>query len=608
MQRRYLEALHDWWDPASEFHVEGANPVSPAYGGRAVEHDLLTVWTWDARPYPLFPYATEIWSDGPNWEFGHWLNGRMGVATLDRLAATIADDYGIGFLDASALEGIVGGYVLDRPMSARDALEPLMRAFAFDAVESGGALRLTHRGGAAVAAIGPDDLTITGSEEPLERRRTQEGELPARVAVRYLDTATDHRPAAVGARRTGAVAGGDMVLDLPAAVDRGIAQKAAEVVLQDAWTGRETAAFALPPSRMALEPGDTVLLDGGGGARAMLLTEIAAGLERRVEARAVDRRDYRAGRGPAREGVVRATPATGAPLVAVIEAPALPGVGPALHFAAFADPWPGAVEVFVERPSGTHEPVGVIGAPTAMGALAGPLAPGPVWRWDRGSAVEVEIGGGALVAAPEADVLEGVNAAAVLSANGEWEIVQFAGAELVAPGRYRLTDLLRGQAGTEPAAFAGAGAGATFVVLDDTLMPVPLGVAGLGAERTYRFVPAGAGLADDATVAVTITPQGIAWRPWSPVHVRAARAGGTIEVTWTRRSRDPAADSWTIEPPLGEAEERYEVELHDGEAVVAAASVTEPAWTVDDAPDGPLTVRVWQMGMLGRGQVGEGVV
>ncbi|MFF2481504.1 glycoside hydrolase TIM-barrel-like domain-containing protein [Paenibacillus sp. NPDC058071] len=33
------------------------------------------VWTWDARPFPAFPLSS-FWSDGGNWEKGHWLQGK----------------------------------------------------------------------------------------------------------------------------------------------------------------------------------------------------------------------------------------------------------------------------------------------------------------------------------------------------------------------------------------------------------------------------------------------------------------------------------------------------------------------------------------------------
>lgn len=34
------------------------------------------IWTWDARPYPVFPHDP-FWTDGVNWKKGHWVNGKF---------------------------------------------------------------------------------------------------------------------------------------------------------------------------------------------------------------------------------------------------------------------------------------------------------------------------------------------------------------------------------------------------------------------------------------------------------------------------------------------------------------------------------------------------
>ena len=84
-----------------------------------------------------------------NWETGHWLTGRLGCAPLDALVATILADAGITDVDCVALEESVDGYVIDRPMSPRAALEPLALAYAFDAAEVAGVLSFRPRGGDA---------------------------------------------------------------------------------------------------------------------------------------------------------------------------------------------------------------------------------------------------------------------------------------------------------------------------------------------------------------------------------------------------------------------------------------------------------------------------
>ena len=89
-------------------------------------------------------------------------------------------------------------------------------------------------------------------------------------------------------------------------------------------------------------------------------------------------------------------------------------------------------------------------------------------------------------------MLGGANAAALRSpAGGDWEVVQFQGAELVAPREYRLSGVLRGQAGTDAVdARAVWPAGTDFVLLDGLAGRSSLPSASRGVARHYRVGPA----------------------------------------------------------------------------------------------------------------------
>ena len=47
-----------------------------------VDLTRVMIYTWDARPFPCFPQFTSIWSDGPNWVFGHWIDGKLSTYAL----------------------------------------------------------------------------------------------------------------------------------------------------------------------------------------------------------------------------------------------------------------------------------------------------------------------------------------------------------------------------------------------------------------------------------------------------------------------------------------------------------------------------------------------
>lgn len=163
-------------------------------------------------------------------------------------------------------------------------------------------------------------------------------------------------------------------------------------------------------------------------------------------------------------------------------------------------------------------------------------------------------------------------------------MLQFDVAELIAPGRYRLSRLLRGQRGTEGAMGAPTPAGAQVVVLDDALAPLPVGEAAPGLEANWRIGPASKPASDRSYRALTFTPEGVGLRPFSVVHVeqpwRTARVPGDLVIRWTRRSRALVADSWTAaEVPLAEEAEAYEVETIEGVTVKRTLSTTTTSVT-----------------------------
>src|SRR5690606_18256690 len=203
IQRRFIEAEMSWWDPSHPEHVAGSNPVSPLYDGRMVEPSRIFFWTWDARPFPIFPERQDIWSDGANWRLGHWLNGRMGAAALPALVSAILTDVDFTDADAAALHGVVEGFVIDRIMSPRSAIEPLMLAGIFDAVEADGGIRFRHFGDAAEAALTPPMLAVAddAATPGWKLVRGQETELPGVVKLTYIDGGADYRQAAVEARK-----------------------------------------------------------------------------------------------------------------------------------------------------------------------------------------------------------------------------------------------------------------------------------------------------------------------------------------------------------------------------------------------------------------------
>lgn len=614
MQRRFIEAQMDYWS------AEGAhNPVSAVYGGRMLDPGDIFFWCWDARPYPAFPDRTDVWADGAVWRLGHWLNGRLGAAPLGDLVAAAMGDVGFEAFDVSELAGTVEGFVIDRIMSPRDALSTLMLARFFDAAETQGAIRFRHFGGEAVAALAPADLAVEdeGAAAGYVLTRGQETELPLSAKLTYIDGTLDYRQAAVEARRLSVRSQRVASASLNMVLQQEDAQRVADVWLQQSWTERESAALKLPPSRLALDPGDVVELTLPGRSPRYRLTALTDAGAR--EAKGVMSEASLYGPLPAakRDHAPAVAPSFGTPLAVFMDLPLLTGSETpyAPRVAVAADPWPGGVAFYKSSGAGFALD-GVVTREATVGRTATVLHAGPTSRWNRGEALRLTLSSGALAGADALSVLGGANVAALETAEGEWEVIQFREAELVAPDTYELRGLLRGQAGTEAAMRETLEAGARFVLLDGAVSELGLAESERGLPRIWAYGPSRRPIDDAAYARETKTFAGVGLRPLSPVHIRGVRgAAGDIALSWIRRTRT-GGDSWEgIDVPLGEEEERYEVDILSGATVLRTLSVSasEAVYAAaDQAADfggtefSALTVRVAQLSRaFGRGTAKE---
>ncbi|QGG89888.1 hypothetical protein GH983_05175 [Agrobacterium sp. MA01] len=602
-QRRFLEAHLDHWAGS----LLPPNMVDPSH---------VYSWTWDARPYPAFPQNTALWADGSNWRTGHWLNGRLGTATLADTIAAILRDHGFSDFDVSEVAGDLGGYVKGDLSSARDLIEPLLDLFQIDVIEDAGRLKFRTRPTASLAAR---EITVLAdiADRPLwSETRGHDSDFASEALVTFYDPAADYVEASVRSRKVEAATDRQLARDLPAAMPEETALAAAEGWLRDNRLARRTVQLALGPQEIAIEPGDVLRFPEGPDGR-FLVQGIDEGFERRLTLRAF------AGKVSAPVPVVepgRVVDGGGAagfaPVVQFLDLPRLEGASHAgdASVAAYGRPWRRLAVSSSPEAEGYRLRL-TLDRPAPLGRLLEPLAPGPVGRFDGANALVVEVLAGAFASASRMAVLSGANRLAVRANTGGWEVVGFVEAEEIAVGRFRLTGLLRGLGGTEDAVVAGAAAGAEVVALDEAVRPLGLGNAERGAAQNWILELMG--LVTEISGPHVFAGGLRAETPLSPVHAKVLRqAAGDLSISWIRRSRIEA-DAWTDgEVPLDEAEERYRLEILDGGTVLRVVEVTEPAWTyavADELTDFGLAqtalgLRIRQLGRLAAGLPLEAVV
>lgn len=478
----------------------------------------------------------------------------------------------------------------------RDMIAVLQTAYFFDAVERDGVLVFVKRGAGAPITLDPNDLGASGNDSDRSRvkvERTQDTELPIAVDVVHIDEGRDYQSSTVTVRKQVGQSESINKLSFPIVLTVEQAQAIGQRALREMWQGREAVDLRLPTRAVRFDPTDIVEVPIDGVWRRISLTAVTYGKPGLVLLRGVATDGgipefYTA---PTGSGVLPpSVPEPVAPVrVDLLDMPIMvdshDAFAPSFYVAACpvgTGRFRGATLFQPTADALDYVVAAIAGLPSIMGETVTELAAGPAWRWDRVNTVEVQLEFGALQSLADERFLAGGNAALV----GD-EVIQFATAELIAEGRYRLSRLLRGQRGTERE-IASHRTGSQFILLDPARQPRPnFSVSRIGIEIAWRYAPVPQGPSGDLSGEIIFANTGNGLRPFAPVNLKAVRdpVSGDITLLWIRRTR-VGGDSWLNEVPLGEETEEYDVLILDGANVLRTIRVTSQG------------IRVTSQGML----------
>ena len=395
---------------------------------------------------------------------------------------------------------------------------------------------------------------------------------PARIpsGLRYYDVDRDFQ---AGLQRASgrATPGRNRILEFPGALRAGDAKTLADGAAERAAWSQERLSYRVAELDPALTPGKIVAVPGRAGRWRLEAWEWRdTGLE--LELLRLPHRSPASGITEGGRSLVLPDRVATPTILAAFELP-WDGTGSAFTRKVYAaassvsDGWTGAA-LYVED-NGALASAGATGRQRSVtGVLAATLLPRSPHLVDRHSALHVTLASEDFVldSATMADLAQGANRALV----GE-EVVQFADAEHLGGADWLLTGLLRGRGGTEHHALAGTDAGAAFTLLDNRTTEVDEVTLGSGENL------AAIGLADDEPVVAPIAGAGSSLRPLAPVHGRFSQdSNGSVTLCWTRRARGAWQWSGTVEIPLNEQAENYEVGLGDPARPDMTWSVSEP--------------------------------
>lgn len=444
-----------------------------------------------------------------------------------------------------------------------------------------------------VATSGNDGLTIAARGEPgadiitlpdqlawadgqaEDARNKQRAGVPERTpaALRYYDEERDYQTGvqrASGARH----AGRELMIDLPATLTASGARQLANESANRARWQHETITWRIGELDPRIVPGSIVRLPATPGHWLLRSWEwldrgIALELERLAPSVGAPRTSDP---GDSLAATDLPIPAT---RLAAIEFPPDASANPAQPsvFAAASatnSAWRGAA-LFAVQGSALVD-LGSSGARRAvMGRLTGPLGASPALLLEPSAEAFVEL------VAEDLDLAD-TDIAGLAAGNNRMmiggELVQFLRAAPLGSGQWRLSGLLRGRGGTEPAAAAGHPADQTVVLVDDGLVTLdPLLVPPLASSQIAAL-----GTGDADPVVATLANPGLSRRPPCPVHPRTIReTDGAETYSWTRRARGQWRWEDSVEVPLIEEREAYLAGFGPADAPLATWPLETPS-------------------------------
>ncbi|WP_271078927.1 phage tail protein [Aurantiacibacter sp. MUD61] len=497
---------------------------------------------------------------------------------------------------ADILSPVAGGLSVDRPLGSLkgysdeggmllETLSSIDRVYPLTSNAEGDLL--------AIATGDPETIAVHALPEPVvdetgegaqggrsERRKFDDSRVPA--GLRYYDIDRDFQ---TGLQRAGgrAAPGRNRLIEFPGALFATNARKLADDAAERARWSQDRMAYRIAEIDPALSPGQIVSVPNRNGKWRIESWEWR---EQGIELELV--------RLPQRKGAV-ATTDTGRSLQQVdniatatsLNAYELPwdGVGASDQRRVYAAAssispgWSGAALYAVQGE--TLSPLGATGSRRSItGEIVTDLASADPTFIDRHNRIEVQLDCPdlPLASCTMEELVNGTNRALI----GE-EIVQFADAEDLGAGRWRLSTFLRGIGGSEHAALAGHALGSAFVLLDDR--PIPLDNTHIGQSLAVAAI----GLADEAPVIAPVANIGITQRPLIPVHGSVApQPDGSLALCWTRRARGSWVWTGTVDVPLVEQRESYEIGVGNSNSPIKTWTTSANQITLDPATVGDL--------------------
>lgn len=552
IQMQYFIAIVEYWsDPE-------INPRSTLNDELMINIDFCYAWAWDARPYPEFPRNTIAWSDGENYDRGHWLNGRASSVPLCKLVTEVCGDISPLLVDTDRLFGSVHGYYLSSGESPRSILQSLATLYFFDCFEADGLLTFRSKGQDDAVRLDLQNVVLRQDlASSFEATRSQNSTSANLLRFTYL-VADDNFPIGVAEVGESSCKNSDVIeAEFPVVMPRSFAKGVAKMMLEGARVAREGVGFQLPLSLSGIDLGAIVNI----GNRTYKIDRREYSQSILVKATAFDRSIH----SPAEfvyDSIEWENVAELGPIGRVwLDLPFI-GSTKSVHspyLAIFSEPWRGPAVLWSSGQDADYQLNATFHRPSHIGETEDTFNYFSAGLVDHQSTLRIRMFSGELSSSTLYNSRLVGNLLAISDeASGHWELFQFFNVNLISQNVYEVSTILRGQFGTEVDDGFVWPSGSRIVVVNQDLEQISLRPEDLNAEVHFRLGFSENDISSDDVVHDVVSFSGVGLRPLSVVHLRVVRGDvAQHSFSWIRRARI-GADSWDgLDVPLGEDLEQY---------------------------------------------------
>ena len=551
------------------------NPISEIYGAPMLES--MSLWAWDARPYPAFPARSDLWGDFANWPTGHWLNGRLGAGRLKNIVYELATACGLRDQDIKLDEvtGQIDSYCIEYAMSGRDALAPILNYLGLTLCESEGSLAIKSDHAGALIDLKSECLRLQTTEETHRLRDLIN--VPSRMNLRALDIGRDYQIQQISLINDQALSSGQVQIDLALGLTTQQLNEFGHYWLSRMNAVRESLMVNLDPlNGLGLEIGDHIRLDD----QAIPYRVLAIDTQ---EASVMTLEPIQGARQIVPSEPKHAHNQTlSSPIMTYFNIVEVPLFGadktdyrPILI--AKSDP-DGPIEFYAGPDESSLSLRGHSDAMVGIGKSLSPLPPQRSQVYLEHAFIDVIIEGQDLMSQSAAALRQGQNVLLIETQNGEFEWIQFRNAVLMGQYQYRLIGLIRGLWGTKSASEASIAQGAKLYGLGSMVTRATLAPNEFKQQRLWRAGPLGFAAAKSKAMDISFTQTGLGLRPLAPVHGRIHKLpSALIQLSWKRCARFDD-ENWDVDLALDETQEAYRLVFWDGMHQIRSQEVEQSVY------------------------------